>query len=179
MISSPPKVLVELRPSRIHVGGVGVFAACDIQKGQKVAEGIPVEEFQRPVPWEFFYSYDEEFRRKVKTFCVGTPNGFIPPPDLDFNKLSIDWYLNHSCDGNCGFDKDGDFVAIRDIESGEELAYDYGLAESNPAFLMECNCGSANCRRMITGSDWKTEAFIAKNRDCMHPHLRRLVLAPA
>ncbi len=110
-------------------------------------------------------------------FCIGTPEGFIPPENLDFNRLSIEWYLNHSCEGNCGFNDNGDFVAIREIESGEELTYDYGLAESNPNFRMMCACGSKSCRKLITGNDWKDEEFQAKNQDHMLPRLRRFVPA--
>ncbi len=106
-------------------------------------------------------------------FCVGTPDGFVPPADLDFNKLSIEWYLNHSCEGNCGFNDDGDFIATRDIRKGEELSYDYGLVEPNPRFSMGCTCGSKTCRHLITGNDWKNEDFFVKNRGHMHPRLRR------
>lgn len=105
--------------------------------------------------------------------CIGAPEGFIPPDKLDFNTLSIEWYLNHSCEGNVGFNDDGDFVARRHIEKSEELTYDYTLAESNPRFRMECKCGSGGCRRIITGNDWKDPAFRAKNLDYMLPRLRR------
>ncbi len=44
-----PKVRIELGPSRIHVGGVGVFAVCDIEKGQKVCDGVSDEDFQELV----------------------------------------------------------------------------------------------------------------------------------
>lgn len=179
MIRPAPTVRLELRPSRLDPGGVGVFAMCDLQKGEKVADGVSEEDFQHLVPWEWFYRCDEEIQRKIMTFCVGTPNGFVPPPDFDFNKLSIEWYLNHSCNGNCGFDDDGDFTAIRDIRRGEELSYDYGLVESNPRFSMRCNCGSENCRYVITGNDWSNESFTRRNHDHMHPHLRRLVSIPA
>jgi hypothetical protein len=93
----------------------------------------------------------------------------------NFDKLSIEWYLNHSCDGDCGFDSEGDFIARRDIRKGEEIAYDYALIESNPNFSMRCDCGSEQCRRVITGNDWKNEDFISRNRPFMHPRLRRLL----
>lgn len=177
MIQAPPKVLIELRPSGIT--GVGVFAVTGLRKTQKVADGIAEEDFRSLIPWAFFECYDADVRKKIMDFCIGTPVGFVPPEELDFNKLSIEWYLNHSCEGNCGFDEYGDFVAIKEIERGEELTYDYGLAESNPNFSMRCFCGSANCRRIITGNDWKDEEFQAKNRDHMLPQLQRLMLVSA
>jgi hypothetical protein len=100
-----------------------------------------------------------EVRKKIWDFCIGTPGGFVPPEDFDFNKLSVEWYFNHSCEGNVGFNGDGDFTAIRNIKKDEELTYDYGLAELNPRFKMRCKCGSKSCRRTITGNDWKSEEF--------------------
>ena len=117
-------------------------------------------------------SYDDDVRKKINDFCIGTPEGFIPPEGLDFNRLSIEWYLNHSCDGNVGFNEEGDFVAIKGIEPGDELTYDYGLAESNPSFVMACTCGSTICRKEITGNDWKDQDFQARNREHMLPRLR-------
>jgi hypothetical protein len=170
---------LELCPSRIDTCGVGAFAARWIGKGQKVADGVAEEDFQELVPWECFPKLSEELQRKVMAFCVGTPDGFVPPPDFDFNKLSIEWYLNHSCEGNCGFDDEGDLIAIRNVQKGEELSYDYALIESNSHFSMQCSCGSKTCRDVITGNDWKDEKFVLKNREYMHPRLRRLIPIPA
>ncbi|MGC1620097.1 MAG: SET domain-containing protein-lysine N-methyltransferase [Candidatus Acidiferrum sp.] len=179
MIEGIPRVRLELRPSRIDFGGVGVFAFHGFNAGQKVADGIAEEDFTELVSWGEYSRLDTNLQRKIMAFCVGTPEGFIPPPDFDFNRLSIEWYLNHCCEGNCGFDEDGDFVAIRNIEKGEELSYDYALIESNPRFSMKCNCGKQNCRQTVTGNDWKDEEFVARNRDHMHPRLRRLLAIPA
>jgi len=179
MIKRVPAVLIELKPSSVHKGGVGVFVTSDVRQGQKLADGISEEDYRDLIPWPAVEQYDREVRNKIHDFCVGTLEGFIPPPDLDFNKLSIEWYLNHSCEGNCGFNDDGDFVAIRAIGKGEELNYDYALVESNPSFLMHCTCGSRKCRKVITGNDWKDDEFRFKHREYMHPHLRRLVPIPA
>lgn len=175
MLERIPSVRLELRPSQIDIGGVGVFAVRPILQGEKVADGVADEDFEGLVPWEKFLHYDGDLQRKIMAFCIGTPEGFVPPPDFDFNKLSIDWYFNHSCEGNCGFDNRGDFVAIRGIRRSEELSYDYALIESNPNFSMKCSCGSKDCRRIVTGNDWKNEDFASKHRHHMHPRLRRLL----
>jgi len=174
-----PVVRMELRPPRIRQGGVGVFGAKNMRRGQKVADGVAEEDFQTPVSGVEFPRFDEDLQRKIMAFCIGTPDGFVPPPELDFNKLSIEWYLNHSREGNCGFDGSGDFIAIRDIQKNKELSYDYALVESNPDFSMRCACGSPTCRRVVTGNDWKDEKFFLDNRDYMHPRLRRLLPIPA
>ena len=172
MIESVPQVLIELKPSTIDRGGIGVFAVRSMQKDQKVADGIHEEDYKYMIPWVRFETFDADVQKKIMAFCIGTPEGFIPPEDFDFNKLSVEWYLNHSCEGNCGFNDDGDFVAIKDISRGDELAYDYGLAESNPKFVMTCTCQSERCRKIITGNDWKDQDFRALNRDHMLPYLR-------
>jgi hypothetical protein len=169
-----PRVLIELKPSSIN--GVGVFSVPRIYKGDIVADGVHEEDYDSIVPWNDFRFYNPNIQEKILAFCVGTPDGFVPPENLDFNKLSVDWYFNHSCAGNCGFNEDGDFVAIKNLDQNEELTYDYALAESNPDFRMICNCGSQQCRKVITGNDWKDEEFQAKHQDHMLPRLRRLII---
>lgn len=170
MVIKPIKVLIELRPSKIQ--GVGVFAVSDIKKGQKIADGLSMGDFKYLISWKEYKKYNREVRKKIDDFCIGTPKGFIPPDDLDFNKLSIEWYLSHSCDGNVGFNGEGDFIAVKNIKAGSELGYDYGLAESNPAFKMRCKCQSKKCRKTITGDDWKKLRDDTEKFRYMHPFLK-------
>ncbi|MGC8594747.1 MAG: SET domain-containing protein-lysine N-methyltransferase [Candidatus Kryptoniota bacterium] len=166
-------VLVELRPSRITPHGVGVFAVTNIKKGKRIFDGIPLDDFKHLMRWSDIRKQPHSVQHKVVSFCVGTREGFVPPDDLDFNKLSIEWYLNHSCDGNIGFDSNGDFIAIKNIRRGDELAYDYGLVESNPTFRMQCTCGSSQCRKVITGNDWKKLKQDPIKSKFMHPYLKQ------
>ncbi|MGD0217256.1 MAG: SET domain-containing protein [Desulfobaccales bacterium] len=170
-----PKIVIKLKPSRIDNGGVGVFAVTAIKKGEKVADGIPIEDLSEVIPWNEVGHLDKNVQKKVKKFCVGTIIGFVPPDNNDFNKLSIEWYFNHSCNGNLGFDKNGDFIAIRYIKNGEELSYDYGLIESNPNFKMKCKCHNYNCREIVTGNDWKVLAKDKSKIKYMHPFLISLI----
>jgi SET domain-containing protein len=43
--------------------------------------------------------------------------------------------------------------AIRDINAGEEVTFDYELTTTSKLIknmkLMKCNCGSTNCRKWI------------------------------
>ena len=165
------KLLIELRPSKIV--GVGVFAACPFKTNERIADGINERDYKDLIPWGVAKECDRNIRAKIEAFCIGTPDGFLAPENLDFNRLSIEWYLNHSCDGNVGFNDDGDFVARRRVPKGDELTYDYGLAESNPRFRMVCGCGSSNCRGVVTGNDWKDPVFREQNLDYMLPRLRR------
>ncbi len=151
-----------------------MFAVHSIGKGQEIADGIAEEDYERLIPWKRFIDFDVPTRKKIMDFCIGTPTGFIPPEELNFDKLSIEWFLNHSCSGNVGFDRNGDFIAVRRVQAGAELTYDYGLAESNPKFRMSCDCGSPKCRGTITGNDWKRGDFRIRNIQYMLPRLRKL-----
>ena len=146
-----PPVLVEVKPSKIISGEIGLFAARDIRAGTIIGSHEYIkEDFY---PWSIFETLDEKTQEKVMNYCVGTEEGFYAPED--FNYLPSIWQMNHSCDGNVAFDKDDNFITIRDVIAGDELCWDYGLTETNPRFKMECHCGSSRCRKTITGNDWK------------------------
>ena len=56
-------------------------------------------------------------------------------------------YINHSCDPNCMVEKAHDtlwIVALRDIQAGEELSYNYGYDAAQYAHN-PCHCGAKNC----------------------------------
>ena len=64
----------------------------------------------------------------------------------------IDDLINHSCSPNAGlqFERDGVFlVAIRPIEPGEEISWDYATTLSDPDWRLPCDCRSAECRGTI------------------------------
>ena len=53
---------------------------------------------------------------------------------------------NHSCDPNATFNAEGMLVALRDIDKGEEVTFNY-LSHPIPAspWNFKCECGSASC----------------------------------
>ena len=61
---------------------------------------------------------------------------------------------NHSCDPNLWLADEVTLVARRRIEAGEELTVDYGTMTVVP-WEMECRCGAAGCRGVVTGDDWR------------------------
>ncbi|KAA3628963.1 MAG: SET domain-containing protein [Proteobacteria bacterium] len=65
--------------------------------------------------------------------------------------------LNHSCNPNVGVCGQITFVAMRDIPAGAELTIDYAMIDGDPAERMECSCGARECRKIITGSDWRLQ----------------------
>jgi len=70
-------------------------------------------------------------------------------------------HLNHACDPNLGIRGQIVFVALRDIEIDEELTFDYAMSDDE-AWEMACECGSPQCRGVVTGSDWKIPALQAR-----------------
>ncbi len=176
MVLRMKKVYFEIKPSKIHLGGVGLFAVTAITKATVVDKGTTSAQYEKATSWSELKNQSPLMRRLIKDFCIGIPSGFCPPPDLNFNRLPISWYFNHSCNGNLGFSATGDFVALKNIKKGEEITYDYGLAESNPTFKMPCHCGEKQCRAIITGNDWKQKKYQDKNFSYLLPPLRTLIL---
>ncbi len=62
----------------------------------------------------------------------------------------LDDMVNHSCSPNVGF-RDGQPIlyALRDIQPGEEICWDYSTSISEPGWSMICCCGSSQCRGII------------------------------
>ena len=76
--------------------------------------------------------------------------------DAAFGGNDARW-INHSCDPNCDAVVEGERLwieTIRDVDRGEELAYDYAYEleeRHSPAAKRRypCKCGSSNCRGTI------------------------------
>lgn len=75
----------------------------------------------------------------------------------DEGSLSLDDYVNHSCNPNIGLISENVLVAINTIEIDEELTADYCTWLDDDSYVMKrtCNCGGSNCRSTIRGSDWR------------------------
>ena len=152
-------LLIEIRPSKMLSGQIGLFAARHIKKDTVVAHTKRFKEIFHP--WEDFKNLDKITQRKIKQYCIMTKRGFYSP--FDFNWLPVPWNMNHSCEYNVGFDKDENFVTVRSIRSGEELCWDYGMGISDENFRLHCKCKSKKCRKIITGNDWQDPIYKKKN----------------
>ena len=65
-------------------------------------------------------------------------------------------YINHSCEPNCETDLlDGQIwiLALRDIQDGEELSYDYGY-ELAGYVQRPCTCGAKTCCGYILAQEY-------------------------
>lgn len=136
-----PKTAV--RDSPIH--GRGLFAAEPIRQGEIVAvKGGSI------------------FRRQTRDALEKTIGAAEIPiaEDMYIGPLSAEEregsmiFSNHSCEPNIGVQGQIIFVAMRDVAAGEELTHDWAMTDDEPDTL-ECRCGAASCRRIVTGRDWR------------------------
>ena len=79
-------------------------------------------------------------------------------------------FSNHSCEPNIGVQGQIVFVAMRDIEAGEELTHDWATTDDDN-YEMECRCGAPSCRKVITGQDWRRKDLQEKYEGNMSRYL--------
>ena len=60
-----------------------------------------------------------------------------------------DW-INHSCDPNAGLNGQISLVAMRDIDAGEEICFDYAMSDASDYDEFECGCRAPSCRGRVT-----------------------------
>ena len=154
----------EARESMIH--GSGVYATQAISAEARiieyVGERICKEESERRA-WAQMDHAEVTGDAAVYIFTLSKKW------DIDGN---VPWntarLLNHSCDPNCQTWIEGKRIfiyALRDIEEGEELTFDYGFDiecyDDHP-----CRCGAENCVGYIVSRDqWgDLEKVLAKEK---------------
>jgi uncharacterized protein len=139
----PP--LFEVRHSRVH--GIGVFAARRIRKGTTVVEylGDRVSHAQADA------RYEDKDPNDNHTFLFTVDAKTVIDAGVNGNEAR---YINHGCDPNCEstiVNKRVFIVAIRTIQPGEELSYDYQIQRDsddapNVDEVYACRCGAQRCR---------------------------------
>jgi hypothetical protein len=136
-----PKATVQDSP--IH--GRGLFAIAPIAKGEIVCvKGgyILTREVLNAMP-EWYGGAD----------IPVADNLYIGPLRQEERDGSM-IFSNHSCEPNIGVQGQIVFVAMRDIAAGEELTHDWATTDDED-YRMECRCGAATCRKIVTGKDWQ------------------------
>ena len=134
-----------VRADALH--GYGIVAQQVISKGdiifkmegtqQRVITKRYVEKNWTPTQLNDFMHYAYPISEKVFILWDNDPQHWAPQ--------------NHSCSPNTGYDG-LDLIATCDIFIDEELTLDYAdlLDENFEPF--QCNCGSPNCRKLISGT---------------------------
>jgi hypothetical protein len=136
---------VEVRNSPVH--GSGVFALRKIRKGTTVIEYLG----DRVTHEQVDERYADKLETDSHTFLFTVNSKIVIDAGSNGNDAR---FINHSCDPNCEstIKKKRVFIeAIRTIQPGEELNYDYAIGRdsddaANVDEIFACRCGAANCR---------------------------------
>ena len=140
--------LFEVRHSPIH--GYGVFAARRIRKGTTILEYLG----ERISHEDADARYEDKDPKDNHTFLFTVDAKTVIDAGVDGNEAR---YVNHGCDPNCQSTaaKKRIFIeAIRTIQPGEELAYDYQIQRDdddppNVDQIFACRCGAEKCRGVM------------------------------
>lgn len=138
----------EIRSSPRH--GVGAFALRDIYSGTRLIEYAG----ERITEAEGDARYPEVPGQEIITYLFAIDDDIVIDAAVGGNDAR---FINHSCDPNCdAVVEDGRIwiETIRDVNAGEELAYDYAFVlpeRHTPAAKRRypCRCGAATCRGTI------------------------------
>jgi SET domain-containing protein len=115
---------------KVCSNGIGVFAIREIPEGMFLFEGDNAK-ITRIAMHEIEKIADAELRRMYFDFCPVVAGKFIAP--VDFNQLTMSWYMNHSDTPNVRANDDLRFFARRTIEQDEELTADYATFSEHAA----------------------------------------------
>lgn len=152
-LSRPAAIRVpDLKVSAAGAKGLGVFGARKFTRGETVIVGRAIEY----------------------------------PPDRTRMSVQVDWerhvemdapatLLNHSCEPNLGVRENRwsafDFVALRDVLAGEELAFDYAMTEHALLAPLTCYCGSSTCVGEIRPWSERDHEWRIQNAPWVAPYL--------
>lgn len=79
----------------------------------------------------------------------------LDPYDLIDDAAQMHWrgwmFLNHHCEPNAAL-RDRTLVALRAIDAGEGVTFDYNTTEWDMAEPFTCHCGSAHCVGVVRGA---------------------------
>ncbi|MEP7287477.1 MAG: SET domain-containing protein-lysine N-methyltransferase [Chloroflexota bacterium] len=83
--------------------------------------------------------------------------------------------INHSCNPTAGLSGQIALVALRDIVPDEQVCFDYAMSDAHPSFRMPCACGQPDCRKVITGDDWKKPELQQRYKGYFSPYIQRMI----
>jgi uncharacterized protein len=150
-LRNPPRLVI--RSSDIHAAGC--YTLDPIRKDSILAE------YDGPrIPKKVA---DERYGGRPVTYLFGFgDNGDV------IDGFSTAMFLNHSCAPNCETEERDERIfirALRDIQAGEELVYDYHLYDSDLSEEAPCYCGATGCRgTMYSELELKRRAKLLKRQ---------------
>ena len=157
------KPLFEVRHSRIH--GYGVFALRRIRKGTMVIEYLG-DRVSHALANE---RYEHKDPKDGHTFLFTVDAKTVIDAGVDGNEAR---FINHGCAPNCqtvNTNKRIFIEALRTIQPGEELAYDYQIQRDDDDaadvdVVFACRCGAKSCRGSMLEAPKKKRKSASKRK---------------
>jgi SET domain-containing protein len=154
-----PKLEVRLHPEK---GGRGVHAVAPVVKGELLALfGGRIIHLADAVDPDGVKLIQVEEELYLETMTPGEPADSF----------------NHSCRPNVGMSGQVGLVAMRDIQIGEEVTFDYAMCDGSNYDEFECACGVKECRGKVTGDDWRRPELWERYTGYFSPYLQRRINA--
>ena len=143
--------LYKIQKSKIDNNGL--YASKDIKKGTRIIE------YKGKIISTKLSAINPKFDNSKAIYLFNLNKRYDLDGDFKFNIARL---INHSCDPNCEVLGDGLKVwvyAMKNINKGDELSYDYGFAFDKDFRQFPCKCGSKNCIGYIVreGSRWRVK----------------------
>jgi uncharacterized protein len=150
--TSPVPYRVIVRSSGIHAAGC--FAVDRIPSGTRVLE-YTGDRISQDLA-------DDLYKDRPYTYLFGFGDG-----TRVIDGYGTAMYVNHSCTPNCETEEDEEgavwIIAIRNIQPGEELTYDYFLYDGEGD--APCTCGTPKCR----GTMYSPKELRRRKREAQKP----------
>ena len=146
--------IAEVTISKTSNKGNGVFANRNFRKGEIVVCGKRIKRVEKRT----LHSFQVEENTHVQ---------------LD----SIARSINHSCEPNTGIQNNSlggySFIALKDIQNGEEITWDYETTEYISISITQCFCGSKFCRKVLRGFKYLPILTIIKYNGFIADYLKK------
>ncbi len=152
---------LEVRPSKEKGDGFGVFARQKIKRDELLIAygGHVLTQEQLRVLHDDPHRYSLQIEENLFLTSIGT----------------LADYVNHSCDPNTGMAGATMLAAMREIQPGEEICWDYAMSDGSPYDEFACTCAAPTCRKKVTGNDWQIPALWQRYTGYFSPYLQRRI----
>ena len=150
------------KKSKIH--NSGLFAARDIQPGEKIIEYVG-EKITKAESDRRFNAWENQARSKGDglVYIFELNKRYDIDGNVPYNTARL---INHSCETNCEAVNTRGHIWIcstKFIPEGTELSYDYGY-DMDSFMDHPCRCGTASCVGYIVRKDlrWRVKRLLKK-----------------
>ena len=154
---------VEKRENQVH--GKGLFAKQNIQQDE-----IVVVKGGYVMPREEWLKIEPHVGLAAE---IQLSDELVIAPKSSEELEGCMMALNHSCKPNVGVRGEITYVAMRDVQPDEQLFLDYAMIDDLEGEEMNCNCGSNECRQVVTGKDWEKENLQTKYKGYFASFIQR------